>query len=238
VKAVAERLGIPVSHDVDDVIGLHADLGVVVAFGRLIKPHVLAALPMINVHFSLLPRWRGAAPVERAILAGDDKTGVCIMDVEEGLDTGAVYRCQEVTIDAEETAAELTGRLATVGADLLVGALAEGLGEPTPQHGEPTYAAKIEPEDLHLDWTRPAAELHRVVRVGRAWTTWRGHRLLVWRAEETEAASPPGSLQGAVAGTGRGGLRLVLVQPEGKPIMSGEEWLKGARPRPDERLGT
>ena len=92
VKAAAVELGVPVSHDVDDVLTAGAELGVVVAFGRIIKPHVLAALPMVNVHFSLLPRWRGAAPVERALLAGDTETGVCIMDVEEGLDTGGVLR--------------------------------------------------------------------------------------------------------------------------------------------------
>ena len=94
VKSAAIDLGIPVTHTVDDVLALDppAELGVVVAFGRIIKPHVLAELPMINLHFSLLPRWRGAAPVERALLAGDEVTGVCVMDVEEGLDTGAVYR--------------------------------------------------------------------------------------------------------------------------------------------------
>lgn len=235
---MAERLNIPISHDIDDVIGTNAELGVVVAFGRLIKPHVLAALPMINVHFSLLPRWRGAAPVERAILAGDDESGVCIMDVEEGLDTGAVYRRREVPIGTDETAAELTGRLATIGAELLVDTLAEGLGDPSPQVGEPTYAAKIEPADLHLDWTRSAAELSRVVRVGHAWTTWRGRRLLVWKVKETKLDGPPGSLDGVAVGTGDGGLRLEVVQPEGKPIMSGEDWVKGARPDTGERLGT
>ena len=94
VKAAALELGLTVTHQVDDVLGAAeqgAELGVVVAFGQIIKPHVLAALPMINLHFSLLPRWRGAAPVERAMLAGDDLTGVCVMRVEEGLDTGGVY---------------------------------------------------------------------------------------------------------------------------------------------------
>ena len=90
VKAAALELGLPVTDDVDDALAVGADLGVVVAFGRLIRPHVLAALPMVNIHFSLLPRWRGAAPVERAILAGDARTGVDLMGVEEGLDTGAV----------------------------------------------------------------------------------------------------------------------------------------------------
>jgi len=96
VNAAAGRLGIPVSHLVDDVLGAGAELGVVVAFGQIIKPHVLAELPMVNLHFSLLPRWRGAAPVERALLAGDERTGVCVMAVEKGLDTGGVYARVEV----------------------------------------------------------------------------------------------------------------------------------------------
>ena len=253
VKAAAAELGIPVSHDIADVTSVGAELGVVVAYGRIIKPDVLAALPMVNIHFSLLPRWRGAAPVERAILAGDEVTGVCLMDVEEGLDTGAVYRRLELPIGASETAAQLTARLAAAGADLLVEALGEGLGQPVPQAGEATYAAKIEPADLHLDWSRPAGELHRVVRVGRAWTTWRGQRLLVLEAEPattpvpagtpqavgTPGAPPPvaGALVGDVAVTGDGGLRLVTVQPEGRRPLAGAEWVRGARPAPGERLG-
>src|SRR5207253_7560026 len=101
VEAAGGELGIPVTERVGDAIDAGAELGVVVAFGRLIRPHVLAALPMVNVHFSLLPRWRGAAPVERAVLAGDTETGVCLMALEEGLDTGPVYACQRVTIGPE-----------------------------------------------------------------------------------------------------------------------------------------
>ena len=92
VKAAATELGIPVTDDIEDLLAIDAELGVVVAYGRIIKPPILAHLSMVNVHFSLLPRWRGAAPVERALLAGDDVTGVCIMDVEEGLDTGRRVR--------------------------------------------------------------------------------------------------------------------------------------------------
>lgn len=240
VKAVAAELGIPVSHDISTVTGVAAQLGVVVAYGRIIKPDILDALPMVNIHFSLLPRWRGAAPVERAILAGDEVTGVCVMDVEEGLDTGGVYRRLEVPIGPTETAAELTARLARAGAELLVTALDEGLGSPVAQEGEPTYAAKIEPADLHLDWARPAVDLHRVIRVGRAWTTWRGQRLLVLAADVVPEASPPddcGSLAGDVVTTGAGGLRLVSVQPEGRRPLAGADWVRGARPGPGERLG-
>jgi methionyl-tRNA formyltransferase len=242
-KAAALELGLPVTSKVDDVIDTGADLGVVVAFGQIIKPHVLAAVPMVNLHFSLLPRWRGAAPVERAILAGDTSTGVCLMAIDEGLDTGPVYGCDGVEIGPEETAAELRARLADLGAALLVGALRSGLGEATPQEGPATYADKIQPADLFLDWSRPAAELHRVVRLGRAWTTWRGRRLIVLSARLVPgapldaAAGPPGHLQGDVVATGAGGLRLIAVQPEGRGPLAAVDWLRGARPQPDEVLG-
>src|SRR4051812_44188870 len=107
VKAAAVELGLPVSHSVDDVLAADADLGVVVAFGQLIKPHVLDAVPMVNLHFSLLPRWRGAAPVERALFAGDTETGVCLMQLEEGLDTGPIYSRVVVPIGPTATADDL-----------------------------------------------------------------------------------------------------------------------------------
>ena len=133
VKAAALELGLPVSHDVDDAIVAAqeqgAELGVVVAFGQIIKPHVLDVLPMVNLHFSLLPRWRGAAPVERALLAGDEVTGVCVMALEEGLDTGGVYARREVPIGPETTAAELRELLVDVGTRLLVDTLADAIAE-------------------------------------------------------------------------------------------------------------
>lgn len=244
VKAAALEAGLPVSDKVDDILEAGVEMGVVVAYGRLIKPHVLEQVPMVNLHFSLLPRWRGAAPVERTILAGDTETGVCVMALEEGLDTGPVYRRQVVAIGAEETADELRRRLVDVGTTLLVDALRDGLGDPEPQTGEPTYAAKIDVEELRLDWARPAVELHRLVRIGRAWTTFRGRRLRVVRAtlhDRTEPAAPAppaGVVEGAVVGTGDGhGLQLVEVQPEGKPPMPAPAWLNGAQPHPGERLG-
>ena len=228
VAETAAAFGIPVTSDIAEAKDAGAELGVVVAYGRIIKPDVLAALPMVNIHFSLLPRWRGAAPVERAILAGDEVTGVCLMEVEEGLDTGGVYRRLEVPIAPDDTAAGLTGRLAELGAGLLVQALEEGLGTPVPQEGEPTYAAKIEPEELRLDWARPAAYLQRVVRVGRAWTTWKNRRLLVLEAAPARAVpGPPGSLTGDVVATGEGGLQLITVQPEGRRPMAASDWLRG-----------
>jgi methionyl-tRNA formyltransferase len=240
VKAAAIELGLPVSERVDDVLDTGAELGVVVAFGRIIKPHVLERVPMINLHFSLLPRWRGAAPVERAILAGDTETGVCVMDVEEGLDTGGVYRCERLEIGSEETAAQLRERLVDAGTRMLVevlGSLPDGLGVPQPQRGEPTYADKVTPEDLHLDWSRPAIELARLPRAGKAWTTFRGHRLLVLAARPSTSTAPPGVLDGVTVGTADGGLELVEVQPEGRAAQPAASWRNGARPAPGERLG-
>ena len=222
VKQAAQELGLATSDRVDDVLGAGADLGVVVAFGRLIRPHVLAELPMVNVHFSLLPRWRGAAPVERAILAGDERTGVDLMVVEEGLDTGGIYDRVEVAIGPDETADELRSRLAVRGSDLVLDNLARGLGEPRPQEGEPTYAHKIDPAELAVDWSAPAEAIHRLVRVGGAWTTHAGHRLKLWRT----ALVPTGRHDVEVA-TGDGPLWLVEVQPEGKRRMAAGDWANG-----------
>ena len=235
VKAAALELGLRVSHSVDDVLGVGADLGVVVAFGQLIKPNVLATVPMVNLHFSLLPRWRGAAPVERALLAGDDVTGVCLMQLEEGLDTGPVYSRVVVPIGATTTADELRRQLVDVGTKLLIEELTAGLGQPTPQQGEPTYAAKLRPEELRIDWTRPPAEIDRLVRLGGAWTTLHGRRLKVVAAELCDPAAPPSNelRDGHV-----GGLRLTRVQPEGKAPMPFADFGRGARLGAVEVLGT
>jgi methionyl-tRNA formyltransferase len=239
---------------VSEVADVGADLGIVVAFGRIIKPDVLARLEMVNLHFSLLPRWRGAAPVERAILAGDPVTGVCIMRVEEGLDTGGVFRHLSVEIGPHESARELTARLAEIGAALMVKALREGLGDPVQQQGEVTYASKLDPSELRLDFELPARYLERVVRVGRAWTTWRHRRLLVleahaedtdWRPTDPDGASGPspgspevGSIgEHGLVSTGSGVLRLLVVQPEGRPPLQAPDWIRGARPERGERLG-
>jgi methionyl-tRNA formyltransferase len=239
VKAAALELGLPVTDDIEQLLGIEADLGVVVAYGRIIKPHVLAHLPMVNVHFSLLPRWRGAAPVERALLAGDDETGVCIMDVEEGLDTGGVYARRTLPIGPTTTADDLRRDLVSLGTDLLVDVLSRPLGVPAPQVGDVTYAAKIAPEELQLDWTRPAAELDRLVRLGGAWSTFRGRRLKVLAAVPVDVSVGPGTLteDGTVVGAGVGGLRLDVVQPEGRAAMSWAAFANGARPAAGESLG-
>jgi methionyl-tRNA formyltransferase len=244
VKQAAFELGIPVTERVDDVLRYDVELGVVVAFGRLIRSQVLERVPMVNVHFSLLPRWRGAAPVERAILAGDELTGVCLMALDEGLDTGPLYDCREVPIGPEQTADELRRELARVGTELLVHHLAAGLPEPRPQSGEVTHARKLEPAEHHLDWTQPAVHLHRVVRLGQAWTTFRGRRLRVLRTtvgggEIAGRALEPGEIdpQTLAVGTGEGVLVLVEVQPEGRGRVPARSWRNGARARSGERLG-
>ncbi len=228
VKAAAVELGLSVSHSVDDLIDLaHADeahLGVVVAFGQIIKPHVLDVLPFVNLHFSLLPRWRGAAPVERALLAGDELTGVCVMRLEEGLDTGGVYAVRTVPIDDTTTAAELRQTLVEVGAELLVDTLSQPLGDwigdYRDQQGEPTYAAKFTSADFEIDWSLPVVDIHRLIRVGGAWTTFRSKRLKIVTADLVDGRIVP-----------------TTVQPEGKPAMSFDAWRNGARPSSTELFG-
>ena len=232
VKAAAQELGLPVSDTLADATGVNADLGVVVAYGRIIPPAVLDALPMVNLHFSLLPRWRGAAPVERTLLAGDERTGVCVMAVEEGLDTGGVYARREVPIGRDDTAEDLRRRLVDVGTPLLVDTLVAGLGEPEPQHGEVTHADKIDPAELEIDWTRPRRDIERLVRLGGAWTTVRGSRLKVW------AGSSDVGGEGIPVPAGDGPFELREVQPEGRSRLPAADWARGARLRPGERLGT
>lgn len=227
VKECALGLGLAVSNSVDDILGLGVELGVVVAFGQLIKPHVLAEVPMVNSHFSLLPRWRGAAPVERALLAGDAETGVCLMQLEEGLDTGGVYDTVRVPIGATTTADELRRTLVAAATEQMVRCLAAPLPTPAPQVGEPVYAAKIRPGDLRLDWAAPAEQADRVIRVGGAWTTFRGKRVKV-----LSAALVPGAP--AVAPCPLAGLEVRTVQPEGKGPMSFADFARGARPQPGE----
>jgi methionyl-tRNA formyltransferase len=240
VKVAATALGRPVrtperAREVtEEVAALDADLGVVVAFGQILRPELLAATRhgFVNVHFSLLPRWRGAAPVERAVLAGDAETGVWLMEMEEGLDTGGAYAVARTAIGPDETAGELRARLVALGTDLLVEHLPRiPDAVPTPQAGEATYADKLRPEEFELDLTRPAAELVRVVRAGNprpgAFTVVDGRRLKVLRAHaepaDARAAGP------AAWATGDGLLVPDEVRPEGKRAMSAAAWLAGRR---------
>jgi methionyl-tRNA formyltransferase len=213
---------------------------VVCAFGQLIREPLLSELPILNVHPSLLPRWRGAAPIERAMMAGDRTTGVCVMRLTEGLDSGPVALCEEVAIDPEEDFEALAARLAGIGGDLLVRALdlqAEGSLEFAEQ-GEDgvTYAEKIESGERRLDPERPAAELAAKVRaltphVGAYLELPDGERLGVRRAAPAPDRLEPGRLEereGALLlGSGDGSLRLEVVQsPGGKP-MPADAYLRG-----------
>ncbi len=244
VKAAALDLGLDVSDDIEDLSEVGADLGVVVAYGEIILAALLEELAMVNLHFSLLPRWRGAAPIERAVLAGDEVTGVSLMALEEGLDTGAVYKTAETPIDPDEDCNTLRDRLVALGTDLLIEALSEGLGQPRPQRGHPLYAAKISAEDRHIDWTRPAVEIHRQVRVGGAWTSFRDQHFKIWRtapADPAVAGAPldaaAGSIRGQFVATGEGLIELLEVQAQGRTRQVASAWRNGAKLTPEDRFG-
>lgn len=247
VKARATDLGLTVrtptrsSEVVEEVRALDLDLGVVVAFGQLLPEALLDAtrLGFVNLHFSLLPRWRGAAPVERAVLAGDVETGACVMGLETGLDTGPVYAQVATPIDPEETAGELRARLVGLGTELLVETLPRVADAvPTVQEGTPTYAAKLTVEEFRIDPRLPAASLGRLVRAGSprpgAWGMVAGHRVKVLRAhvlsEPLADQARVGEVgTGAALATGDGALVLDEVQPEGRAPMAGTAWLAGVR---------
>ena len=239
VSAAATELGLPISHEPADLTSAGADCAVVVAYGRLISADLLSQVPMLNLHFSLLPRWRGAAPVERALLAGDDVTGVCLMALEESLDTGPVYWRHEVPIGPTDTAAHLRIRLADEGAQRLVESVTNGLGTPEPQQGEPTYARKLSPGDREIDWSQPATRIDRQIRVGGAWTTLNGQRFIVRGGTPLSAThdAPQGTLEGDAVVTGHGLVRLNVVQPAGRPAADVQAWLNGARLPPGTRFG-
>lgn len=245
VAACALARAVPVTHDLGPLESSGIDLAVVVAFGTILPPELVARVPMVNLHFSLLPRWRGAAPVERAILAGDDVTGVCVMQIDEGLDTGGVLASHAVDIHDDDSAVTLSDRLATVGAQLLVDTLTGPIPEPVPQRGTPTYAAKVGPGDLVLDWHLTPGLLVRRVRVGGAWTTARGQRLRVIAArihdgESDLAAGELGPVvgeDGVLVGADGGALELLEVVPAGRAPQCGAAWARGLRPTAGERLG-
>jgi len=246
VHAAAARAGLAVrtpakAREVtDELVAAGVEVGVVAAFGKLVPTSLLDAVPrgLLNVHLSVLPRWRGAAPVERAILAGDDETGVSIMRLDAGLDTGPVFCTVRTPIGAHETAGELTDRLVGLGIPALLDVL-EHLTErePTPQTGAATYAEKLTVEEFHVDPSRPAVELARIVRAGNprpgAWLRVDDKRVKVLAAHTTSGGGAPGSLSwpGATLATPAGGLVLDTVQAEGRRPMTGDAWLAGFRRR-------
>ena len=253
VKEVALRNGLLVCESADEIIThlqsrptLEGLTGVVVAYGRIIKEPLLSLIPLVNLHFSLLPRWRGAAPVERAILAGDTHTGSSIMQIEEGLDTGAVFDVVKTPIDEHETCDELRSRLGKLGAEQLVRLLTQGFPVGTVQSGDATHAAKISPEELHLNWQQSAIEVSRIVRVGGAYGTFRGQRLKVLQGvsvvSENQSGDAPGvivgiSSEGVDIATGDGVYRIARLQGEGKKPMAARDWANGMHVSVGEQLG-
>jgi methionyl-tRNA formyltransferase len=257
VKVVAERAGVPVWQPakprevVDDLAALSVDACAVVAYGAILPTDVLAAggHGFVNLHFSLLPAWRGAAPVTHTLLAGDRRTGVTCFVLDKGMDTGPVLLKVEAEVWRRETAGALTARLAELGAPVLVQAvtgLVDGTLHPQPQDDtRATYAPKISPDDARLDWSRPAVELDRAVRaynpVPGAHTTFAGDRLKVHEAVPVPADGDPGTVVrldpgGPVVATGADGLRLEIVQPAGRARMPGVAFANGYRPL-GQRLG-
>jgi methionyl-tRNA formyltransferase len=238
VHRAAADLGLDVAHSLEALESSGAERAVVVAYGSLIPAGLLERVPMLNVHFSLLPRWRGAAPVERAILAGDVVTGVSIMTLEATLDTGPIHLAREVPI-GHKGAAELIAELAVLGAAALLEVLAnpQRLAHPTVQSGEVTYAAKLSPEDHHLTPEMGVERFLRVVRLGRAFTVFAGRRLKVRAARALDAEGAAGTV---LVGSGTVALALVdgavsleSVVPEGGAPMSADAWWRGARIDPE-----
>ncbi len=249
VQEFARARGIPAHTPLslrDDVeqaafAALKLDVAVVAAYGLILPPAILQAprLGCLNIHASLLPRWRGAAPIQRAILAGDSKTGITIMQMDQGLDTGAILLNESTPIAEDDTGGKLHDRLAAMGASLIVAALdrlASGQLQPVAQPSDGvTYAAKLTREEERLDWRGKARELARQVRAFSpapgAWCEVAGERLKVLAAEAVDRAGPPGTVldDRLTIACGEGALRLLSVQRPGKAAMPADAFLRGYR---------
>jgi methionyl-tRNA formyltransferase len=253
VKEVALDAGVPVLQpptfsdpvDVAALRALDADLMVVVAYGLLLPTAVLTAprLGCVNIHASVLPRWRGAAPIQRALLAGDTTSGVTIMRMEEGLDTGPVYLAETVALAPDETGGSLHDRLSVLGAEALLRALPgilDGTAQPTPQDDSHScYAKKIDKAEAWIDWTRPAVDIERQVRAFDPWpvaqTRLEDASLRIWRARAVGGVSgAPGTVMnadrnGIDVATGDGLLRVTRLQLPGKRAMGAQDFLNAHR---------
>jgi methionyl-tRNA formyltransferase len=250
VKRVSIQRGIPVLQPrqlrdaafVDAVRRLSPDVGIVAAYGKILPRELLDVPPhgLVNVHASLLPRFRGAAPIQWAIASGDEKTGVCLMRIEEGLDTGPILACAEVQIGPEETSGSLHRVLAKISGELIrkyLPAYLDGELRPMPQsHAGVVLAPMLKKQDGLLDFRKGAVELERRVRAFWPWpgtfTHCRGKVLKVLRARVGAGAGSPGTVlsvghQGIEVACGAGSLRLLQVQPEGKRAMSAAEFVAG-----------
>jgi methionyl-tRNA formyltransferase len=255
VQALAEELGLPVRHPVslkpaeeqDAFAALGAEVAVVAAYGLILPRPILAAPARgcLNIHASLLPRWRGAAPIQRAIMAGDAETGIAIMQMEPGLDTGPVLLERRTPIGAEETAGALHDRLAALGAEAIVEALArlDDLAPvPQPEAGV-TYAAKIDKAEARVDWNRPAEEVDRLIRglspFPGAWTEIAGQRVKLLGARLAEGSGAPGEVldEAFTVACGTGAVQVTRAQREGRGPQEAEAFLRGLAVPRGTRLG-
>ena len=250
VQAFAETLGLPVftpesmkaAEAIETFRSLDLDAACVVAYGQILKPEVLEAPRMgcLNLHGSLLPRWRGAAPIQRAIMAGDAQTGVQIMQMSEGLDEGPVLLSETVAISPRDTAASLSERMAHIGAGLwprALAALERGGDRPVEQVGEPTYAKKISPAEARIDWTRPAREVDAHIRglspFPGAWFEVESDegpvRIKALMSGLAEGSGPAGTVldDALTIACGDGAVRLERVQRPGKAAQGAEDMLRG-----------
>ncbi len=255
VHQFAQKAGLPVRHPVSlkgegeqaEFAALNLDAAIVVAYGLLLPKPILQAprLGCFNLHASLLPRWRGAAPIQRAVMAGDDETGVMVMQMEEGLDTGPVLMAERVKI-GRKTSGELTAELSRLGADLMVralGALERGAVTPQPQAQEGvTYAKKITKDEARIDWSRRAAEIDAHIRglapSPGAFTEAKGERLKILAALPMKDRGEPGEVitDDLTVACGEGALKLLKVQRAGSRAMEARELLKGFPLPPGTRL--
>jgi methionyl-tRNA formyltransferase len=257
VEREAMRLGLPVctpktlkDNDAQQIFRAHdADIAIVVAYGLILSKPVLEAprLGCFNVHASLLPHWRGAAPINRAIMAGDRESGVTIMKMDEGLDTGAMAMAERVPLAADMTAGELHDALSRLGADLMLRTLAaaeRGSLSLTPQPAAGvTYAEKISKNETRIDWTRPWKQVHDHIRglspFPGAWFELDGNRVKVLRSMKGDGSAAPGTVLGnkLTIACGDGAVQLVQVQRAGKQPMSAEEFLRGTSVKAGTRAG-
>lgn len=249
VQSRAEALGLVVRHPATlktedaqtEFADFGAELAVVVAYGLILPSGILAA-PLrgcLNIHASLLPRWRGAAPIQRAIMAGDAETGICIMEMEAGLDTGPVLLRRRTEIGLDETAGDLQARLAGLGAEAIVATLADldALVPKPQQETGVTYAAKIEKTEAAIDWQRDAGDLARDIRglspFPGAWTRAAGRRLKLLRARPVPGSGAPGEVlaggESLTVAAGSGAVALTELQGEGRGRQSAAEFLRGTR---------
>lgn len=245
VHKTADNLGLPVRHPLNfkdaetraEFAAFQADVAVVVAYGLILPQAVLDAPAQgcLNIHASLLPRWRGAAPIHRAIMAGDAQTGVCVMQMEAGLDTGPVLLRRETAITPEDTTGSLHDRLSGMGATLIVQALAQ-LGDLTPQQqGEAgvTYAKKIDKAEAQVDWSQPAVQVDRHIRglspFPGAWSMVDGQRVKLLQSSVVAGNGPAGTVldQSLRVACGEGAVKLLQLQRAGKGAMPPEDFLRG-----------